>query len=203
VPPTFTAPISALSLSDEGRQNGLSRRPLSGFRALVADILWIIAHTLWEHTEWGAMKVDFDAVTSLPTALQSCSGGSLVAHGFSMPASRPMRTRSSRVSPARESPARILETRATIDISFAASPIIRTPRGSTINSASSNREKFKDHLQIRGNLCAVRQDPRRARLRSSIPVLRARPVAPATTARLTRDFSSCTSKATQERLRPC
>lgn len=38
---------------------------LSGFRALVADALWIHASTVWERTEWGAMKVDFDAVTTL------------------------------------------------------------------------------------------------------------------------------------------
>ena len=38
---------------------------LSGFRSLVADGLWIHAHTVWERTDWGAMKVDFDAVTTL------------------------------------------------------------------------------------------------------------------------------------------
>lgn len=38
---------------------------LSGFRGLVADYLWIDAHNLWERTEWGAMKADFDAVTTL------------------------------------------------------------------------------------------------------------------------------------------
>jgi hypothetical protein len=38
---------------------------LSGFRSLVADGLWIHAHTVWERTEWGAMKLDFDAVTTL------------------------------------------------------------------------------------------------------------------------------------------
>ncbi|MDQ3623141.1 MAG: hypothetical protein M3463_11715 [Verrucomicrobiota bacterium] len=43
---------------------------LSGFRALVADILWIQAHSAWERTEWGRMKLLFDAVTSLqPRAL--------------------------------------------------------------------------------------------------------------------------------------
>ena len=29
---------------------------LSGFRALVADVLWIQAHTAWQRTEWGRMK---------------------------------------------------------------------------------------------------------------------------------------------------
>ena len=38
---------------------------LSGFRAVVADILWIEAHNAWERTEWGRMKLLFDAVTSL------------------------------------------------------------------------------------------------------------------------------------------
>ena len=38
---------------------------LSGFRSLVADALWIHASTVWERTDWGAMKVDFDAVTTL------------------------------------------------------------------------------------------------------------------------------------------
>ncbi len=38
---------------------------LSGFRALVADALYIRAHAAWERTEWGKMKLDFDAVTAL------------------------------------------------------------------------------------------------------------------------------------------
>ena len=38
---------------------------LSGFRAIVADLLWIEAHSAWERTEWGRMKLLFDAVTSL------------------------------------------------------------------------------------------------------------------------------------------
>ena len=38
---------------------------LSGFRALVADGLWIHAHAVWERTDWAAMKFDFDAVTTL------------------------------------------------------------------------------------------------------------------------------------------
>ena len=38
---------------------------LSGFRALVADILWIEAHSAWERTEWGRMALLFDTVTSL------------------------------------------------------------------------------------------------------------------------------------------
>ena len=38
---------------------------LSGFRSLVADALWIHASAVWERTEWGAMKIDFDAVTTL------------------------------------------------------------------------------------------------------------------------------------------
>jgi hypothetical protein len=43
---------------------------LSGFRALVADVLWIQAHSAWERTEWGRMALLFDTVTSLqPRAL--------------------------------------------------------------------------------------------------------------------------------------
>lgn len=38
---------------------------LSGFRALVADLLWIQANSAWERTEWGRMKLIFDTVTSL------------------------------------------------------------------------------------------------------------------------------------------
>lgn len=38
---------------------------LSGFRALVADVLWLESHTAWTRTEWGRMKGLFDAVTSL------------------------------------------------------------------------------------------------------------------------------------------
>lgn len=38
---------------------------LSGFRSLVADALYLHAHTAWERTEWGRMKLDFDAVTAL------------------------------------------------------------------------------------------------------------------------------------------
>ncbi len=38
---------------------------LSGFRAPIADILWIQAHTAWEKTEYGVMARIFDNVTSL------------------------------------------------------------------------------------------------------------------------------------------
>jgi hypothetical protein len=38
---------------------------LSGFRAVVADVLWIQAHSAWERVEWGRMKLLFDGVTSL------------------------------------------------------------------------------------------------------------------------------------------
>jgi hypothetical protein len=53
-----------LSLSEQLGQMGFLAA-LSGFRALVADMLYIRAHTAWERTEWGRMKLDFDAVTSL------------------------------------------------------------------------------------------------------------------------------------------
>jgi hypothetical protein len=38
---------------------------LSGFRSLVADMLWIQAHSAWERTEWGKMALLFDNVTAL------------------------------------------------------------------------------------------------------------------------------------------
>lgn len=38
---------------------------LGGFRATVADLLWIQAYTAWERTEWGRMVRIFDTVTSL------------------------------------------------------------------------------------------------------------------------------------------
>ena len=38
---------------------------LSGFRATVADVEWIEAHSAWERVEWGRMKLLFDTVTSL------------------------------------------------------------------------------------------------------------------------------------------
>lgn len=38
---------------------------LSGFRSLVAAVLWIEAHVAWERTEWGRMAGLFDTVTSL------------------------------------------------------------------------------------------------------------------------------------------
>src|SRR4029453_14832042 len=38
---------------------------LSGFRAVVADALWIEAYTAFERTEWGRMALLFDTVTSL------------------------------------------------------------------------------------------------------------------------------------------
>ena len=38
---------------------------LSGFRSIVADMLWIEANTAWQNTEWGRMAVLFDLVTTL------------------------------------------------------------------------------------------------------------------------------------------
>lgn len=43
---------------------------LGGFRAVIADLLWIQGHSAWERTEWGRMVRIFDTVTSLqPRAL--------------------------------------------------------------------------------------------------------------------------------------
>jgi hypothetical protein len=38
---------------------------LSGFRSLVADLLWIRAHSAWEETEWGRMYLIFNQVVAL------------------------------------------------------------------------------------------------------------------------------------------
>jgi hypothetical protein len=38
---------------------------LSGFRAPIADGLYLYAHSLWERVEWGRMKNNFDAATAL------------------------------------------------------------------------------------------------------------------------------------------
>lgn len=38
---------------------------LGGFRAVVADFLWIEGHVAWERTEWGRMKLLFNNVTTL------------------------------------------------------------------------------------------------------------------------------------------
>lgn len=53
-----------LSLRERVGQMGFLAA-LSGFRALVADALWLHASTVWERVEWGTMKLDFDAVTTL------------------------------------------------------------------------------------------------------------------------------------------
>src|SRR3954466_13163851 len=43
---------------------------LSGYRAVIADYLWLQAYTAWTRTEWGRLKLLCDAVTSLqPRAL--------------------------------------------------------------------------------------------------------------------------------------
>jgi hypothetical protein len=38
---------------------------LSGLRAPVADGLYLLAYSAWEKVQWGRMKLDYDAVTSL------------------------------------------------------------------------------------------------------------------------------------------
>jgi hypothetical protein len=38
---------------------------LSGYRAAMADILWINAHVAWEKGQWGEMKLLFDSVVTL------------------------------------------------------------------------------------------------------------------------------------------
>lgn len=38
---------------------------LSGFRSIVADLVWIRAYTAWENVEWGRMKYMLDTATAL------------------------------------------------------------------------------------------------------------------------------------------
>ena len=58
-----TAPVQ-ISLRQNLSQMGFLAA-LSGFRAVVADLLWIQAHTAWENTDWGRMKLLLDTVTAL------------------------------------------------------------------------------------------------------------------------------------------
>ncbi|MFV0414965.1 MAG: hypothetical protein ACK5NG_01210 [Chthoniobacterales bacterium] len=53
-----------LSLREQVGQMGFLAA-LSGFRSLIAAILWIQAHTAWEGTEWGRMAGLFKTVTAL------------------------------------------------------------------------------------------------------------------------------------------
>ena len=62
---------------------------LSGFRALVADFLWIEGHIAWEHTEWGRMALLFqNAVTLQPRNVMfwdmSGSPGTLLGYNASL-----------------------------------------------------------------------------------------------------------------------
>ncbi len=54
----------SLGLRDQVGQLGFLAA-LSGFRSLVADFLWIEAHTAWEGTQWGRMALLFNNVTTL------------------------------------------------------------------------------------------------------------------------------------------
>jgi len=53
-----------LSLREQVGQMGFLAA-LSGFRSLIAAILWIEAHIAWENTEWGRMAGLFKTVTAL------------------------------------------------------------------------------------------------------------------------------------------
>jgi hypothetical protein len=53
-----------LDLREQIGQSGFLAA-LSGFRAPLAAILWIEAHSAWEKTEWGRMEGLFDTVTTL------------------------------------------------------------------------------------------------------------------------------------------
>jgi hypothetical protein len=56
--------VPTLSLRQQITQNGFIAA-LSGFRSLVAAVLWIEAQTAWENVEWGRMAGIFQTVTSL------------------------------------------------------------------------------------------------------------------------------------------
>jgi len=61
-------PASQIALSVKMREQigqGLSLALLGGFRALVADFLWIAAHVAWEDHRWFTMQQDFEIVTLL------------------------------------------------------------------------------------------------------------------------------------------
>jgi hypothetical protein len=53
-----------LSLREQVGQLGFLAA-LSGFRSIIAAVLWIEAHTAWEKTEWGRMAGLFRTVTTL------------------------------------------------------------------------------------------------------------------------------------------
>jgi len=56
--------VPTLSLRDQVSQNAFIAA-LSGFRSLVAAVLWIEAQTAWEDVEWGRMAGLFNTVTTL------------------------------------------------------------------------------------------------------------------------------------------
>lgn len=56
--------VATLTLRDQISQNGFIAA-LSGFRSLVAAVLWIEAQTAWENVEWGRMAGIFRTVTTL------------------------------------------------------------------------------------------------------------------------------------------
>jgi hypothetical protein len=58
-----TIPLN-LSLREQVGQSGFLAA-LSGFRAPLAALLWIDAHSAWEKTEWGRMAGLFNTVTTL------------------------------------------------------------------------------------------------------------------------------------------
>lgn len=61
-------PARAVGINIKMREQvgqGLSLALLGGFRALVADLLWIAAHGAWEEKRWFTMRQNFEAVTML------------------------------------------------------------------------------------------------------------------------------------------
>ena len=66
---------------------------LSGFRAIVADALFIQAHAAWENTEWGRMLLLFRHITTLQPRVLPILGHGGVAHGLERERSRHERSK--------------------------------------------------------------------------------------------------------------
>lgn len=60
----FTGTKFTLSLRDKLSANSFLAA-VGGFRALVADFCYLDAHAQWTRVEWGRMKLNFDAATTL------------------------------------------------------------------------------------------------------------------------------------------
>ena len=164
-PPISTGRKLDLGLREQIGQMGFLAA-LSGFRALVADGLYLHAHALWERTEWGRMKLNFDAVDRAPAALHPLLGSGRRGTWPSMPASPPTRTRSSRARRCGSRPSANIGSSARTTCS-AASPTIPTSPLLYDRLGFLYREKFKDHCKSAEALRPLRASARtRRRTRS-------------------------------------